>query len=311
MNLFIINQLSSLLKKLKIVIDFIYPRLTKYEIFFNQSGFFEVPDKVEIIYVTACAGGGGGRGFWNGAHIGGGGGGSGAFCINFPLKVIPHEIISIIVGAGGTTGAPGNSGGNTTFKNIVLGGGQPGGVTDAYKGGDGGSVWVFGGGNGGGFRSNGSNGGFLINKTSEYNSTNIQNYLDIYKFAFLFPGAGGGGASYSSGSDAGNYSGYGGKCGNPSSYNLPNTPIYSDFPGGDNAADQAGGGGGSTPWGKGGGGGHTLLQGSPPYYYATPCTGYGSGGGGIGIWSWPGYVGGGDGAPGFVTITYYVPSKGG
>nr|DAG28619.1 MAG TPA: Baseplate component [Caudoviricetes sp.] len=91
---------------------------------------FKVPMYVNILAITACAGGGGGSG-GNGNGYGGAGG-SGGMCVKKKVSVEPGTVLSIQIGAGGTGGKPGvyapgrgTDGGSTVISNVFsLAGGQ-------------------------------------------------------------------------------------------------------------------------------------------------------------------------------------------
>jgi len=115
---------------------------------FTSAGTFtwQVPERVEKILVWAIAGGGGGGGGDYYAYGGGGGGGAGEFVLGEVLNVSPGEILTIIVGKGGTGGgirAAGGNGENTVIKgsvsgtllNLIGGGGGGGGTATPGKGG--------------------------------------------------------------------------------------------------------------------------------------------------------------------------------
>jgi len=310
MNYFLINLSQKILKIIKFLISLFFTSTTKHELIFYQSGFFRVPDNVDTIYITACAGGGSGGSLYNvaGGLRACGGGGSGAYCVNYPLKVIPGSEISIIVGAGGiapTTSNGGSNGGNTYIENIALRGGRGGkSDSDGRGGGNGGFVWNFPESPGGTAGHDGSDGGFLFNKSTYYHYNYLKYLRDTLFFTYCFPGAGGGGGdSYVT------TQGKGGRCGDPSSYDLPSTPTSGDYPGGEIwQYAMSGGGGASSPWGKGGKGSGFNSNGNlvPP----ENGSGYGSGGGGAAIpagSTWGYSQKGGNGAPGFVYIKYYQP----
>jgi len=308
MNYFILRLSRRLLELLESITSLFFTSTIKHELIFYQSGFFRVPDNVDIIYVTAIAGGGSGCTFiMSGYHGGGGGGGSGAYCVNYPLKVIPGSEISIIVGAGGTApgSTGGSNGGNTQCAGLILLGGQGGQLSTNPEGGNGGSVWDFPGASGGNSGKDGVNGGFLFNKTytdSHYYSLyHLKEFEDLNFFTYSFPGAGGGGGWPGPGGSSGS----GGKCGDPSSYDLPSTPTFGDYSGGiGGSGGYSGGGGASSPWGQGGKGGVNYNE--PGGYPPENGSGYGSGGGGAGVDNWG--TTGGNGTSGFVYIKYYQPN---
>jgi len=90
------------------------------KIVFNESGTWQVPEKVSTITIKAWGGGGGGGAASNGA---GGGGGGGAFIATI-IPVTPGDIYTVTVGnqgSGGsyTIGTPGTSNGNAGNPSIV------------------------------------------------------------------------------------------------------------------------------------------------------------------------------------------------
>lgn len=89
---------------------------------FTTSGTFTVPVNVvgSTIYVSGCAGGGGG------SSIYGCGGGGGQSMINRAVSVTPGQVINITIGAGGM-GSTAKSDGGSLFAGIVQG--QAGGDT--------------------------------------------------------------------------------------------------------------------------------------------------------------------------------------
>lgn len=69
---------------------------------FTSSGTFTVPEGVYTLFVTMC-GGGGGRSVMGVGGYTYGGGGAGGYYINYPLAVTPGDVLTITVGAGGTS----------------------------------------------------------------------------------------------------------------------------------------------------------------------------------------------------------------
>ncbi len=100
---------------------------------FTENGIFVVPDGIDIIFVSAIAAGGDGGG--------NGGGGSGEFCIEFPIKVMPKQIIDIVVGSGNTiiggfmTLLKGGNGSNDGGGSGGAGGGAYGSSSYSCRGG--------------------------------------------------------------------------------------------------------------------------------------------------------------------------------
>ena len=156
---------------------------------FTSSGSWTVPENVYTITVHCWGGGGGGGAAYGnyGGSAAGGAGGGGAYSQQL-MQVLPGQVYTVTVGAGGIGGnhRDGTDGGTTTFTGIAgtcsaapghggeytgcseycygLGGtGGSSGAGYLYKGGDGGkgNNYDYGGGGGGaaGSGSNGSNGG--------------------------------------------------------------------------------------------------------------------------------------------------------
>ena len=107
---------------------------------FTSSGTFTGPNGVNRLLVEVWAAGGGGGGGGAVGSIcasGGGGGGSGGYARSV-ISVTPGQTYLVTVGlggAGGPVGSPGQSGGNSSFGNLLTvgggGGGQPGSTTPA------------------------------------------------------------------------------------------------------------------------------------------------------------------------------------
>jgi len=107
------------------------------KVIFTANGTWNIPNYVSTIWVSGCAGGGGG-GCGVAAVSGGNGGGAGQSVIKTPISVIGGHSLSISIGAGGSAGAAGNnpgvSGGNTVLTDftssttlLTLSGGAGGG----------------------------------------------------------------------------------------------------------------------------------------------------------------------------------------
>lgn len=103
------------------------------------SGNFTVPAGVYslcVFQVGGGAGGGAGSGTASSGQAGGGGGASGehTLCLHYP--VTPGQSIPYACGAGGSggSGAAGSAGGDTTFGNLISGGGDVGAQGDATSG---------------------------------------------------------------------------------------------------------------------------------------------------------------------------------
>lgn len=115
------------------------------------------PNVATIDYDVVGAGGGGGG---QDRFHGGGGGGGGAIQTVTGVSVVPNQVYSVTIGAGGTTndnGQTGNPGGQSSFMETVAEGGQ-GGKNEGNKGigGEGGQP---GGGRGGNKGRDGTPGG--------------------------------------------------------------------------------------------------------------------------------------------------------
>ncbi|MBU9175849.1 phage tail protein [Burkholderia gladioli] len=94
-----------------------------------------VPAGVTDIWVSACAGAGGGAGSpnipANNIVAGGAGGGAGQFVLRYHMTVMPGQVLSCTPGAGGVAGAVGGAGGNgsnTTVGSLTLTAGAGGQV---------------------------------------------------------------------------------------------------------------------------------------------------------------------------------------
>ena len=91
---------------------------------FLSSGTFIVPSNVTSIIIETWGGGGMGGSGSSSYDVGGGGGGAGGYAKALYL-VAPNTSYSVIVGAGGTAGAP--TGGSSGFNGYIFAtGGQPG-----------------------------------------------------------------------------------------------------------------------------------------------------------------------------------------
>jgi hypothetical protein len=84
---------------------------------FTASGTFTVPDGVYTLFVTMCAAGGGRYMATYSGYTYGGGGGGGYF-VNYPLAVTPGDVLTITIGAGGTS----RYYNGTTYGNYTIGG---------------------------------------------------------------------------------------------------------------------------------------------------------------------------------------------
>jgi hypothetical protein len=172
---------------------------------FVTSGTFTVPASVYSIQVQ-CWGGGGGGGSARATNGGsGGGGGGGAYKIA-TIAVIPGQVISYTVGAGGVGGSSSNAtiGGATTFSTTVTAvtanGGSPGGnntsTTLKGAGGAGGTGGTYNGGAGAPGQTGAGGGGGSSAGTGSNGNTATTN---TGATAVTGGGAGGSGASNTTG----------------------------------------------------------------------------------------------------------------
>jgi hypothetical protein len=96
---------------------------------FSSSGTFTVPNDVYTLIVSMVAAGGGGTNVAGGTSnikIYGGGGGGGYYQ-EYPLAVTPGDVLTITIGAGGTSSY-------SSSTNVVTGTLTSGGNTSIYKG---------------------------------------------------------------------------------------------------------------------------------------------------------------------------------
>ncbi|GAB7527902.1 hypothetical protein PS3A_03080 [Pseudomonas sp. 3A(2025)] len=128
---------------------------------FTSTGSFTVPEGVSTIYVSGCAGGGGGAGGLANETEGmapgcSGGGGAGEAVIDQPFVVTAGQIIQVTIGMAGQGGAagapnarqptPGSNGGSTGFGALLtLRGGTGGALASGVGGGRGGAGYPRGG----------------------------------------------------------------------------------------------------------------------------------------------------------------------
>lgn len=263
----------------------------------NSVQYFEVPYNVSCVHVTMVGGGGGGGSSRNASSqlAAASGGGSAEFCINVPVYVQPSSSVAVVVGEGGagatrppaqgSTGRNGQDGGYSSFGTWlrVAGGGK-------------------GFGSGGGNVPGGSGGGpgGATGTTSDGTAGSAENGA-----RGMFGGSAGGGYLHNSNRP----SRRGGPCAG-----VDYTP--SGIAGSEispSSVNAGGGAGASSMWGFGGAGGDC---GNPP---ADDANGddanplhYGAGGGGGGTdfktnaaanaFANKGF--GGDGAPGYVLVTW-------
>lgn len=234
---------------------------------------FSVPEGVGVVLVTMIGGGGGGSSRPAAAN-GGGGGGAGESCVSFPVSVTPSSgspsnTVTVIVGAAGI-GAVGSG--------SSVAGGDGG---DSYFG----SFKVAGGRGGTTTSTGGAGGGPGAGTGGATGNPGGGGSLGVGESACHFGGSGGAGG--------GNTTAANGGAGRPAvGYSTGTT-------GGVAGGSQAGGGSGAgSLYGQGGAGGAGGATGSAPAAGA-----YGAGGGGAGGKATPG-LNGGDGAGGYVLVTW-------
>lgn len=167
------------------------------EQFFTSSGSFIVPAFIYKIRASAWGGGGGGGSYDSAAGAGGGGGAFAEAIFN----VTPAQVVNITIGVGGSPGAPGGNGGDTTILTMVAGGGKGGvngggGALNGLGGTATGGVRNFSGGPGGGVISaNGGSGGNSPQGGQGGRFDFPGNRLTVINGAFPGGGAAGGGAT--------------------------------------------------------------------------------------------------------------------
>lgn len=96
---------------------------------FTSSSTFTVPDGVFTLIVNMCGAGGGGSNSYSSSNVIKifGGGGGGGYYQEYPLAVTPGDVLTITVGAGGTSSYSSSS-------NVITGSLSAGGNTSIYKG---------------------------------------------------------------------------------------------------------------------------------------------------------------------------------
>lgn len=128
---------------------------------FTRSGSFTVPEGISTLYVSGCAGGGGGAGGLANVTQGlapgcSGGGGAGEAAIEQSLTVMPGQTLAITIGMGGQGGVGGepdalqatrgSNGGDTVVGALLtLKGGTGGALAEGLGGGRGGAGYPRGG----------------------------------------------------------------------------------------------------------------------------------------------------------------------
>lgn len=274
----------------------------RYQEFFyvgSPSGsiqYFNVPYNVSCVHITMVGGGGGGGSSRNASSqlaAGAGGGGGGEFCIKMPVYVTPGASVEVQVGEGGvgatrppaqgSPGLQGQSGGITRFGKFQCAGGVGGGAS--------GGANALGGNGGGPGGATGASGDGPTGATETMRG--------------FFGGSAGGGYVHASNAR----SSYGGRCAGMG-YSVSGVAGSEISP---SSPNPGGGAGASSMWGYGAPGGDC---GDPPADNATgddaDPSHYGAGGGGGGTdfkinaganaFANKGF--GGDGAPGYLLVTW-------
>lgn len=180
---------------------------------FTSSGTWTVPENVRTINIHCTGGGGAGRNYRSSDYYGGGGGGGGYTTYQTGISVVPGNVVTYTVGAGGTKSATSatsseKTGGDTIVKinntantSLTAEGGYTAGYMHALHGGSGGS----GGGFGADFTSNS-----ISSPTNGYSDGGGNNGQGTTTREFglstgtLYSGGGGGGGGnrYRSGSES-------------------------------------------------------------------------------------------------------------
>jgi hypothetical protein len=241
----------------------------------TSSGTWTVPSGVTEIYVTAFGGGGGGGSGRSGTNAyAGGGGGAGGRIYKYPMTVSSGETITISIGIGGTGGTgPGSctsDGANGTSGIDTI-------VTTTT-----GSIKVTGGGYG-------------------YGGNTVSGAAGAQGTVFIsgVPTPTGGAAVGGTGTAGGSAIGLGGY--DYLSYLFLQTSTSAGAGGWAPGSGDFGGGGAGG--GRGGGNGGTNASGGAN---ATGTLGAGGGGGSSANYLCSGVGNGGNGAPGSVSIVYYI-----
>lgn len=210
------------------------------EVSYTTAGTYSwtVPTGITSVSVLTIGAGGGGRASQGSASNAAGGGGGGDLRYYNTLAVTPGEVLTIIVGAGGTAGVSPTAGGDTSIKRgattlLLAVGGPAGGATAV---GTRGTSTAISGSIGG---STGGQGGYAANYTAAFGGGGASGYSNQGGLASSTPGNVGGSPG----------TGGGGGGGGSGSTNL----------------SLAGGGGGVNIWGSGntgtGGSGSTTQAG--------------------------------------------------
>lgn len=170
---------------------------------FTTSATFQITTEGRIDYVLAGGGGPGGRGDANGTDTAGGGGGGAGGIITSTDNSEPAGSYSVVIGAGGASGAPPSDGTATTYRSETAAGGGAGG--NAGGGGLGlGTAGNNGGSGGGGGATGGANGTATGQGVGNNGGDGFNTAIDNAA------GGGGGGGAGSAGSDGTNNGGNGG-----------------------------------------------------------------------------------------------------
>lgn len=227
---------------------------------FTTSSTWRVPEGVNTIDLFLVGGGGGGGGATGVNYNGGGGGAGGYTTTKKAIPVSPGDILSIIIGSGGSYGSSAYVYGSNNYTSVKNG--TAGGVT---------SVTI----NDTQYKANGGNGGttFYTNGSAAYPAGGSGG-----------SGGGGGGAGSSYITGSGGSNGSGGSYGNGIAGTGQGTTTYA-FGESTNTL-YAGGGAGGYNYNSGhqsiggtGGGGNGASSAAGNGFAGTPNTGGGGGGG--------------------------------
>lgn len=250
---------------------------------FTASGTWTVPVDVGCIWVDACAGGSGGSGGHNDTTgYGGCGGLPGQGVLYHPLPVVPGDLLTLTVGAGGAAGAAGANSIVGGVTSIIPTTSQPSNALrlDCFG-------YAIKGTESSGGTSNMNGSGGIFSSTKMYPRTNVDSAIGYTTSLATSVSAITGGIGGAPNTDGG----YSGTFGASLIQTSVSAHIGLYVPGGIATANLGGGGsGGHSPWGMGGAGGTGGVAGAN-------ATGYGAGGGGGG-----GNAAGGNGSPGFIRI---------
>ncbi len=271
-----------------------------------------VPDGVASITLGMTNAGAGGCGGGNGSgaiSVGGGGGGAGGYCFNAPfVAVTPKSTLTITIaagGAGGAIGAAGGTPGNTSVAGLPIAFSQnvsgrvlltntAGNPTAGTAGGSSPTTFAAGGNAG----SPTGNGGATAGAAGSMGTYVTSRIYPLGVDAIIFNWGGSGGCA---GAATGSVAGGGNTFVARSFITLGGTNLEQTV----NPSGGTGNTTGTLSRGAGGAGGHSLFGFGAPGANGgaagtAPTYGFGGGGSGGG-----GDAAGGNGAPGFVAITYW------